>query len=212
MPDTAPRRLRETHGIQWPCSAESPDGTERLYTDHEFPTYREECEDYGHDLATGAAFTREEYDAQGARGRAVLKCDSYRPPPEAPTDEFPLVLTTGRVVYHFHTRTKTGRSPELAAAAPDAWVEINAVDADCEGIAEGDMVRVESARGYVVVVARITDIRPGLVFVPFHYGAVDDPGSEPRAANELTITAWDPVSKQPTFKVAAVRVTPEREA
>ena len=55
--------------------------------------------------------------------------------------------------------------------------------------------------------ARTTDIRPGVVFMPFHYGSVDDPGDARRAANELTITAWDPVSKQPTFKVAAVRIS-----
>ena len=199
-------RLRESHGIQWPCSAEAPEGTERLYTDLEFPTGADTCEDFGHDLATGAAFTRQEYDAQGARGRAVLKCDDYRPPPEATSDEFPLVLTTGRVVHHFHTRTKTGRAPELVAAAPDAWVEICATDAAAHGVADGDMVRVESARGHVVVAARVTGIRAGVVFMPFHYGSIDDPGDEPRAANELTITAWDPVSKQPTFKVAAVRV------
>ncbi|MDX6554424.1 MAG: hypothetical protein QOD86_619, partial [Miltoncostaeaceae bacterium] len=79
------------------------------------------------------------------------------------------------------------------------------------GVLEGDLVRVESLRGALEGRARISGIRPGMVFVPFHYGYWDrgdgvGPSGAPRAANELTITAWDPVSKQPAFKVAAVRV------
>ena len=122
-------------------------------------------------------------------------------------------LTTGRSVYHFHTRTRTGRAPELNAAAPDVWVELSSADAESMGVSAGDPVRVESARGSVEGPARITEIRPGSVFVPFHYGYWDDGtagpnGAGPRAANEMTITAWDPVSKQPLFKLAAVRVSP----
>jgi predicted molibdopterin-dependent oxidoreductase YjgC len=118
------------------------------------------------------------------------------------------LLTTGRTVYQFHTRTKTGRTPQLDAAAPDAWVELNAGDAARLGIAEGDVVGIASPRGAIQVRARIGRVRPGVVFVPFHYGYFDvDPADRtPRAANELTLTAWDPVSKQPIFKVAAVRV------
>jgi ferredoxin-nitrate reductase len=78
-------------------------------------------------------------------------------------------------------------------------------------IAEGDLVRVESARGRLEAKARLSGIREGVVFAPFHYGYWDEaessePDGHPRAANELTISAWDPVSKQPLFKVAAVRV------
>jgi ferredoxin-nitrate reductase len=78
-------------------------------------------------------------------------------------------------------------------------------------VTAGDTVRVESARGEVEGPARITDIRPGAVFVPFHYGYWDEGSAapndaRPRAANEMTITAWDPVSKQPLFKLAAVAV------
>jgi ferredoxin-nitrate reductase len=118
-----------------------------------------------------------------------------------PDDDYPLQLSTGRSLYHFHTRTKTGRAPELQRAAPDAWAELAAADAADLGVADGDQVRVESRRGAIVVTARVTGITPGTVFVPFHYA--------PRAANELTLTAWDPVSKQPLFKTAAVRVTRE---
>jgi anaerobic selenocysteine-containing dehydrogenase len=203
-------RLRQGSGIQWPCTPSNPDGTERLYTDGEFNTDPDYCETYGHDHATGAEFTAEEYKAKQPDGRAFLPTAEYEPSPEVPDDEYPLQVTTGRTVYHFHTRTKTGRVPELDAAAPEVWVELNRADAHRLGITEGDLVRVESARGTVRARARISGIRPGIVFVPFHYGYWDRPDAPPdRAANELTLTAWDPVSKQPLFKTAAVRVTRE---
>ncbi len=123
-----------------------------------------------------------------------------------------MLLTTGRTVYHFHTRTKTGRAPELQAAAPEVWAELNAADAGRIGVGEGDAVRIASPRGELRAPVRIAAIREGLVFVPFHYGywdrgAAGPDGGDGRAANELTITAWDPVSKQPLFKVGAVSVT-----
>jgi anaerobic selenocysteine-containing dehydrogenase len=203
-------KLRRRNGIQWPCTDEAPDGTERLYTDGVFNTDAAYAEDHGHDLATGAAYSEEEYKALQLDGRAHIKPAEYRPSPEVTTDEHPLLLTTGRTVYHFHTRTKTGRAPELQAAAPDVWVELSPGDAAELGVGEGDVVRVESPRGAVVGPARLSGVRPGVVFVPFHYGDWDRPGDEPRAANELTITAWDAVSKQPLFKVAAVRVVKVR--
>jgi ferredoxin-nitrate reductase len=106
---------------------------------------------------------------------------------------------TGRTVYQFHTRTKTGRTPELAAAAPGPWVELHPGDAERLGVRDAEVVAVTSARGRVEVPVRTCGIRPGVVFVPFHYAA--------QAANELTAEAIDPVSKQPLFKSAAVRVT-----
>jgi ferredoxin-nitrate reductase len=194
-------RLRDSAGVQWPCTDDAPGGTERLYADGIFPTDPEECEDYGHDLATGAEQTLEQYKAKQPAGRAFLRAADYQPGPEEPDEQFPLLLTTGRSVYQFHTRTKTGRAPELQAAAPEAWVELSAGDAARLGVADGDQVRVESRRGAIQVPARITGIDPGTVFVPFHYAD--------QAANELTRTAWDPVSKQPQFKAAAVRVARE---
>jgi anaerobic selenocysteine-containing dehydrogenase len=214
-------------GIQWPCNDEHPDGTERIYTDHQFHTFDDDCETYGHDLATGAAVTPVEHRAVRYDGRARLKAAAWTPPPENPDGSYPLHLNTGRTVYQFHTRTKTGRAPELAAAAPDAWVELAPEDAAEHHIADGDLVRVESVRGHVEVPARCTGTKPGSVFLPFHYGTLDpspsngadakddvaedsaDPSTSerPHAANELTMTAWDPVSKQPTFKSGAVRIT-----
>jgi anaerobic selenocysteine-containing dehydrogenase len=198
-------KLRERNGIQWPCNEQAPDGTERLYTDGTFNTDPEISESYGHDLGTGAAYTEDEYKAKQPGGRAFLHAADYEPSPEVTTPDHPLLLATGRTVYQFHTRTKTGRAPELDAAAPDVWVEISAPDANTLGVGEGDLVRVESPRGAIEGRARISGVREGVVFVPFHYGNRE--GEPPRAANELTITAWDPVSKQPIFKVAAVRVT-----
>jgi anaerobic selenocysteine-containing dehydrogenase len=182
-------RLRES-GVQW--------GGERLYPDGEFNTDSDYCETYGQDLTTGAEFTAEQHRAKRPDGRAFLLAAHYHQAPEEPTDDFPFRLVTGRTVYQFHTRTKTGRVPELDAAAPDAWVELNPHDAKQLGIGEGDVVRIESPRGAIEAPALVRDIAPGTVFVPFHYAK--------RAANELTITAWDPVSKQPMFKLAAVRL------
>ncbi len=175
-------KLSSVSGIQWPCNDQYPNGKERLYDDFHFPSGFEECGEFGHDLETGAHILEEQYKAEDPRGRV-------------------------------HTRTKTGRSPQLQEAAPDAFVQINADDAERLGIREGDMVDVSSRRATVRVPARIGDILPGHVFMPFHYGYWDEPGSEhyepngrARAANELTLTAWDAVSKQPNFKYAAVQV------
>jgi anaerobic selenocysteine-containing dehydrogenase len=169
------------------------------------------CENYGHDLLTGAVTTETEYKAGNPAGRAILKAADHQPPHELPSEDYPLLLTTGRGVYHFHTRTKTGRARQLDQAAPDAWVELAAADAERYGIGEGDLVRVESRRGRIEVPARITGIAAGTVFAPFHYGWFDTGGAEPdgrpRAANELTITEWDPASKQPHYKGCAVRIT-----
>jgi len=208
-------RLRAGSGIQWPCTDKHPDGTERLYTDGVFNTDPDYCETYGQDLATGAELVAEEYRAKEPGGRAFLHATPYQPSPEVPSADFPLLLTTGRTVYQFHTRTKTGRAPQLNDAAPDVWAELSVDDARALGVSEGDLVRIESPRGSLRARARICGIRPNVVFVPFHYGYWDVPmkNGEPdglaRAANELTITAWDPVSKQPIYKVAAVRVVRE---
>ncbi|CAL9479848.1 Nitrate reductase [Nocardiopsis dassonvillei] len=206
-------RLRDTGGIQWPCDEEHPDGTERLYSDGRFWARPEECESYGRDLVTGAPMEEAEYRAANPEGRAMIKAVEYVPPHEEPDGEYPFTLITGRTLYHFHTRTKTGRAPELQRAAPEVWVEVSASDAREAGIGEGDPVEVRSRRGVVRARARVSGIRPGVLFVPFHYGYWDtdasDPGGErDRAANELSATAWDPVSKQPLFKSAAVRLRP----
>ncbi|HVF02414.1 MAG TPA: nitrate reductase [Rubrobacteraceae bacterium] len=205
-------KLRGGSGIQWPCNDEHPEGTERLYESGVFNTQVENCETFGHDLLTGAANTEMDHRAISPNGRAFLKVSSYLPAREVPGEEYPFRYTTGRTIYHFHTRTKTARAPQLNNAAPGAWVEIHPSDAESLAVKEGDTVRVESPRGHLEAKARISGIREGVVFAPFHYGYFDQergnaPNGHARAANELTITQWDPVSKQPIFKVAAVKVT-----
>src|SRR3954447_5685186 len=199
-------RLTGGSGIPWPCNDEYPDGRERLYTDFLFRTGADECGDYGHDLITGATITEQEYRSRDPRSRAILKPAEYIPPSEQPDGDYPFWVTTGRVVYQFHTRTKTARSPALNGAAPDSYVQLSAEDAGRLGIADGDMVEVESRRGKVRVTARVGDILSGHLFIPFHYGDSDADG-RPRAANELTLPEWDPVSKQPHFKSAAAKLS-----
>jgi len=142
----------------------------------------------------------------------VIKAAQYLPPSEQPDDERPYLLSTGRTIYHFHTRTKTGRTAELQAAAPEVWAELSKSDAHEIGVGEGEWVEVTTPRGSVRAPVRITGVRPGVVFVPFHYGYWDSDRNDDRAANELTITQWDPASKQPLFKTAAARVTKVAEA
>ena len=202
--------LRQHSGIRWPRPAGEGQSRDRLYGDGEFPSRAEYCETFGHDLLTGASVGAEAFKALRPDGRAQLKSAPYAGPHEPPDDEYPLRFTTGRSVFHFHTRTKTGRTPELVDAAPSVWVELSPSDAAARDLQNGDVVEVRSRRGRIVAPVRVADIAPGTVFAPFHYGYWDAPeGAEarhPTAANELTITEWDAVSKQPVFKTAAVQV------
>ncbi|MFZ0385224.1 MAG: molybdopterin-dependent oxidoreductase [Solirubrobacteraceae bacterium] len=188
----------EQSGRQW--------GGDRLYADGHFFASPDQCETYGRDLLTGAAREPAEYRAFNPEGRAMLRAAEYIQPIEPLTDEHPLRLNTGRTIYQFHTRTKTGRAPQLQQAAPEIWVEVSVPDAARLGLTEGDLARVEAPRGAIEGRVRVSGIREGVVFVPFHYGWWDRPDGPSRAANELTITGWDPVSKQPLFKGGAVRV------
>ncbi len=203
-------KLRGGSGVPWPCNEDHPDGTVRLYRDGVFPTEPENCESYGHYLLTGASVEPETYKAMNPAGRAIFKTAPYHPAHETPDANYPFRFTTGRTVYHFHTRTKTARAPQLNDAAPDVWIEMSVNDAESQGLTEGDIVRVESRRGELTAPVRVSDIRDGSIFAPFHYGYWDEGGSPEgryRAANELTVTEWDPVSKQPVLKNAAVRVS-----
>lgn len=199
------QKLTGGSGIQWPCNEQYPDGKAQLYTDGVFNTDFSFCEGYTCDLETGAEMPPFEYKAMNPAGKAVLLPCDYQPPHEQPDEKYPLWLTTGRVVYHFHTRTKTGRVAALQNAAPDMYIQISETDAKEYNIADGETIKVESRTGRVEGPARIGGIAPGLIFIPFHYGYWD--GEERfRAANELTKTSWDPVSKQPHYKHAAVRI------
>jgi assimilatory nitrate reductase catalytic subunit len=141
---------------------------------------------------------------QTADGRARLLPTSWEPYPEQPSEAYPLVLNTGRTVEHWHTRTKTGKVPILERLSPHAWVEMNPRDARVLRLKPQDRVDVVSRRGRMrSVELRLTEtVAPGQIFVPFHYAEAN--------ANEMTQSAFDPISREPNYKQAAVRVEKAR--
>ncbi|MEV0779479.1 molybdopterin oxidoreductase family protein [Streptomyces sp. NPDC050428] len=166
------RRIAAQDGVFWPCSGESHPGTPRLFLDR---------------------FATDD-------GRARFVPVVHRPAAEETDAEYPVLLTTGRVVSQYQSGAQTRRVPELNAAAPGPFVELHPRLAERLGVAEGDRLAVVSRRGRAVAPARITTtIRTDTVFMPFHW-----PGDG--RANNLTNPALDPTSRMPEFKVCAVRV------
>jgi formate dehydrogenase alpha subunit len=162
-------RLDAEGGLQWPCPHPDHPGTVYLHR------------------------------GQFSRGRGHFFGIDYREPAEMPDADYPLVLTTGRVLYQYHTGTMSRRAPGLVEKAPECRVEIAAGDAARYGIAEGEPVRVKSRRGELVARALVsTKAVPGTIFIPFHYYEA--------AVNKLTIAALDPVAKIPEYKVCAVTI------
>jgi ferredoxin-nitrate reductase len=179
---TAERLRRERH-LRWPCPTFDHPGTERLYLDRRFPN---------------------------PSGRARFHARPYRPPRETTDHEFPLVLTTGRLYAHWHTLTRTGKSPKLVRREPSAFVEVHPDDAAAAGLAAGQWAELSSGRGLIRLPVRVNPGLPrGAVFVPFHWG---DQQGENVAANYLTISATGPVAKQVEFKYCAVRLAPAPDA
>nr|AQT39101.1 NasA [Streptomyces sp.] len=167
-------RIVAEDGVFWPCPDEEHSGTPRLFLDR---------------------FATDD-------GRARFVPVTHRPAAEETCAEYPVVLTTGRVVSQYQSGAQTRRVAELNAAAPGPFVELHPRLAERIGVAEGDRVAVTSRRGRAVAPARITGaIRQDTVFMPFHWAG------EGRA-NTLTNPALDPVSRMPEFKVCAVRVEP----
>jgi anaerobic selenocysteine-containing dehydrogenase len=139
-------------------------------------------------------------------GRAKLICADWEEFPEQPTAHYPLVLNTGRTVEHWHTGTKTRAVPILESLSPAAWLEMNPRDAGRLGLKSHDRVDLVSRRGRVRdVELRLTEITaPGQVFMPFHYFETN--------VNDVTQSAFDPVSREPNYKQCAVRVERSGEA
>ncbi len=134
-------------------------------------------------------------------GKAQVWFRPYAPPPEVPDADYPMWLCTGRVLEHWHSGTMTGRIPQLRGAMPNAYLEMNRADANRLGIADGEMVRLESRRGSIDLPAWIdgrAEPPLGTVFVPFF--------DERVAINQVTLHDFDPFSKQPDYKKCAVRV------
>jgi ferredoxin-nitrate reductase len=170
-------RLRRDGPLQWPVPAPDHRGTERLYGDGRFPT---------------------------PDGRARLVAVEHDEPLEPVDAAFPLTLTTGRVRDHWHTLTRTMKSPALRSRTPEPILEVNLRDAQRAGIQDRDFVEITSRRGKAVAQARVSEtIRQGTCFLPFHWGRQ---WGFYKAANNLTLSARDPLSKQPELKACAVRL------
>ena len=173
-------RLRNGVGPQLPCPDSEHSGTVRLFTDRQFPR---------------------------PDGRAALLPRKYIPPSESPDEEYPYVLITGKLPWHFNTRTRTGRVSSLESKAPDNFVEINPVNASQLGIVEGEEVEVASQRGAVSGAVRITDsMLPNTIFMPMHFGNALKVG-DGRLANLLTNHVFDLHSKQPEYKYSVVKIS-----
>jgi len=164
-------------GLHWPCPTAEHPGTAILH--------------------------REKFATPDGLG--VFSAIEWKPPAEVPDAEYPYVLTTGRVIWQWHTGTMTRRSWSLEKEAPIGWIEINPEDAKALGIRDNEVVRASTRRGSIDIPARVTpEIIRGVMFIPFHY--------KEHPANMLTHNALDPIAKIPEFKACAVRVEKVAEA
>ncbi|MGB9694460.1 MAG: formate dehydrogenase subunit alpha [Caldisericaceae bacterium] len=162
----------EKGGIQWPCPNDEHPGTKILHY--------------------GGVFKR-------PNGKALMNPVEYKEAKELPDKEYPLVLTTGRILYHYHSGNESRRVEVLEAFVPKNYVEISPLDANNLGIKDRDVVRVSTRRGSIEVEARISEKpKKGIVFVSFHFSEAN--------ANVLTNAALDPIAKIPEFKVAACKI------
>jgi assimilatory nitrate reductase catalytic subunit len=165
-------KIENNNGIFWPCPTEDHPGTPRLFEDRFYHP----------------------------DGKAKFHAIEYNPPKEVPDDEFPLILTSGRVVYQYLSGNQTRRIGFLVEQCPEPYVEVHPETAAKLKIDDGERVRVVSRRGdgvFPVLVVRT--IRPDTIFIPYHWG-------EQLAVNQLTNPALDPTSKIPEFKACAARI------
>ncbi|MFH1996878.1 MAG: formate dehydrogenase subunit alpha [Candidatus Omnitrophota bacterium] len=163
--------------IQWPCTDEDHPGTLFLYEN--------------------GAFKR-------PNGKGLFSAISYKPAKELPDEEYPFILTTGRILYHFHSGNETRRVKPLNAFVPRNYIEMHPEDAEKLRVGTGDLVRASSRRGSIGVHVLVSERpRRGVVFIPFHF--------RESPANALTNPALDPVSKIPEFKVCAIKIVPEKK-
>lgn len=159
----------EYNGLSWPCPSEDHPGTKILHVNK---------------------FTK---------GKGTFFAIEYIPPAEEPDTEYPFILTTGRVLYQYHTGTMTMKSKELNEIVPECFVEISKGDAKRLNLEGSEKLRVKSRRGEIVAKALISDkAHDGTIFIPFHWAQA--------AANRLTNAVLDPISKIPEYKVCAVRI------
>jgi formate dehydrogenase major subunit len=165
------KRLEHPYALQWPCPDASHPGTQILHTER---------------FAT-------------VDGLGVFTAVEWQPPAEITDSEYPLILTTGRSIWHWHTGTMTRRSKTLDTEVKTGWVEINTKDAEMLGIDDDETIRVSSRRGEIEIPAKVTeDIKIGVVFIPFHFKECP--------ANILTNNAVDSIARIPEYKACAVKI------
>lgn len=156
-------------GLHWPCPTTDHPGTPILHT------------------------------SQFTRGKGLFHAIDHQPPAEVPDADYPFMLTTGRVIYHYHTGTMTMKSDGLNQMSPECFVEISPRDAAQLDIGDGEMVNVFSRRGKIRAKLSVSSKAvDGTVFIPFHFAKA--------AANRLTNSQFDPVAKIPEFKVCAITI------
>ena len=162
-------RLDAEGSLQWPCTERDHPGTPIMHTGHP------------------------------ARGKALLYPAAYRPSGELPNEEFPFILMTGRILYHYNAAAATGRVPGLVDIAGEGFIEVNFRDADRLGIRNGERIAVSSRRGRITATARVgRKVSEGETWMPFHF--------EDSPANMLTNGALDEFASIPEYKVCAVRL------
>lgn len=176
-------KVERQHGVFWPCPSDDHPGTPRLFEPGSW-----------NPIAKGAG------PFYFPDGKARFVVAPYTPPTEDVDTEYPIILTTGRVVSHFLSGSQTRRIGPLVDQYPEPRIEMHPRLAEKLGIANGDLTTVESRRGNCTLKAHVvTTIRPDTVFIPYHWAGR-------QSANQLTISAQDPISKIPEYKVCAVKV------
>jgi assimilatory nitrate reductase catalytic subunit len=176
-------KVEKQGGVFWPCPSEDHPGTPRLFERGSW-----------NPVAKGAG------PFYFPDGKARFNVAVYTPPAEETDEEYPLMLTTGRVISHFLSGTQTRRIGPLVEQYPEPRIEMHPVLAEKLGIQDGDWATAESRRGSITLQAQVvTTIRPDTIFIPYHW-------PNERSVNQLTISAQDPISKIPEYKVCAVRV------
>ncbi|HEY1252246.1 MAG TPA: molybdopterin oxidoreductase family protein [Thermoanaerobaculia bacterium] len=177
-------RLERENGIFWPCPSEDHPGTPRLFEPGSWNAVAQ---------GKGAFYFPD--------GKARFVVAPVAPPAEVPDAEYPMILTTGRVVSQFLSGEQTRRIGPLVDQCPEPFIEIHPQAAERLGLREGDLATAETRRGSCTLPVRVVrTIRPDTIFIPYHW-----PGK--RSANQLTIAAQDPISKIPEYKACAVRVS-----
>lgn len=176
-------KIEKQMGVFWPCPSEDHPGTPRLFEPGSW-----------NPVAKGAG------PFYFPDGKARFNVARYSPPKEETDKDYPIILTTGRVISQFLSGNQTRRIGPLNAQCPDPFIELHPKLAAHFAISDGDLVTVEGRRGKITLKARVVKtIRPDTVFVPYHWGGK-------QSINQLTISAQDPISKIPEYKVCAVRI------